>query len=340
MRTDSGRETPRRGVKERAFAFAAALAAIASGVPTVAFAQDDDRDAPSASEDDASATPPIGPRQPSKDPGKHVVWDEDWPRFRTWQYVAIGAQAAVALGSQAIPAGKGRLDVDNGFDDSVRDALRARTYDGYVRARDISDVGLTLLINQRFVDSAFVTWWGYDKGSVAWQMAMIDLQTVTFTAAVNGIVAGATARERPYKDSLCTAPREEQTSDCTGNNRYRSFFSGHSSTAFALAGLTCMHHANIPTYGHPMADGAACVGALGVAGTVATARVMADQHWATDVITGSLFGLTSGLTIPYLFHYSGGAKGTSEADAVPAEPAAVTWSVAPTPGGAVLTGSF
>ena len=98
------------------------------------------------------------------------------------------------------------MKIDNGFDESVRDAIRSRTYDSYIRARDISDVGLTLLINQRFVDSAFVTWWGYDKGSVAWQMAMIDLQTVTFTAAVNGLVAGIAARERPYKDSLCVDP--------------------------------------------------------------------------------------------------------------------------------------
>jgi len=285
---------------------------------------------------------PIGPRQPvtEKDAGSAIVWDEDWPRFQTWQYVAIGAQAVAALGAQAIPPGGGRLTLNNGFDESVRDALRATTYDGYIRARDISDVGLTLLINQRIVDSAVVTWWGYDEGSVAWQMTMIDLQVVTFTAAVNGIVAGVAARERPFKDSLCKAPLEEQTSDCTGNNRYRSFFSGHTSTAFALAGLTCMHHANVPTYGHPVADGAACVGALGVAGTVATMRVVSDQHWATDIIAGSVFGLGSGLAIPWIFHYSGGAKAKASDEARPAKPPELSWTVAPTPGGAVVSGAF
>lgn len=324
--------------KRCAFALAFAAAALpARG----AFAQPAPTPPPEVDEDAAPVEPPIGPRQPFKplSPKDGVEWDEDWPRFRTWQYVSLGVQAAVALGSQAIPPGTGRMRIDNGFDDSVRDAIRARTYDGYVRARDISDVGLTLLINQRIVDSAFVTWWGYDKGSVAWQMAMIDLQVVTFTAAVNGVVAGVAARERPYKGSLCTAPEDEQTSDCTGNNRYRSFFSGHASTAWALAGLTCMHHANLPTYGHPIADGAACVGAVGVAGTVATMRVVSDQHWASDIIVGSAFGLASGLTIPWVFHYSGGAKATT-GEAAPGKPPAVTWSVAPMPAGAIVMGAF
>lgn len=276
---------------------------------------------------------------PRKRLGEDVVWRDEWPRFRTWQYAATGVQAAAAMASLAIPSGGGRLSLSNEFDRSAREALRAESYDSYIFARDLSDVGIVVLINHRIADSAFVTWWGYDKGSVAWQMAMIDLQTVSFTAAVNGIVAGAVARERPYGGGQCLTQEGELTSDCTGSKRYRSFFSGHSSTAFTLAGLTCMHHAHIPLYGHPLADGAACVSALGVAGTVAMMRVVSDQHWVSDVVVGSSFGLVSGLAIPWIFHYSGGASLALKPDEV-AKPPSFSWSVAPSPGGVTLTGAF
>ncbi len=304
----------------------------------------------------AEDLPPPSPRHPfagglrsprsvdDPDPADAVEWDDDWPRFRTWQYVVTGIQAALAVGSTAIPSGNGRFALQNGFDDEAREALRAETYDGYLLARDVSDVGLVLLINHRVADSLFVTWWGYDKGSVAWQMAMIDAQTLTFTAAVNGIVAGVASRQRPYADRRCIDEDAEPTSECTGSRRYRSFFSGHSSTAWTLAGLTCMHHANIPLYGHPVADGAACVGAVGAAGTVAMMRVIADQHWVSDIMVGSAFGLASGLTIPWVLHYSGGAPGSSPA-AAPVKgsrqrPPPVAWMVAPTPGGASISGFF
>ncbi len=273
--------------------------------------------------------------------GQDVVWRDDWPRFQTWQYVLTGVQMAAAMGSLAIPSGGGRVDLGNDFDRGARDALRAEDYDSYIFARDLSDVGIVVLINHRIADSAFVTWWGYDKGSVAWQMAMIDLQTVSFTAAVNGIVAGVAARERPYANGLCLTREGELTSDCLGSKRYRSFFSGHSSTAFTLAGLTCMHHAHIPLYGHPVADGAACVSALGMAGTVAMMRVVADQHWVSDVLVGSSFGLVSGLAIPWIFHYSGGGSMSSaSSESGERRPPAVTWNFAPTPGGIAVSGAF
>lgn len=300
--------------------------------------------------------PPPSPRQPFKDdlttpgevgrpdPADAIRWEDDWPRFRTWQYVLTGVQGVAAFASTAIPAGGGRVPLRNGFDDDARQALRAETYDGYLLARDVSDVGLVLLINHRVADSLFVTWWGYDKGSVAWQMAMIDIQTVSFTAAVNGIVAGVMARQRPYADRNCESDTEPPIAECTGSRRYRSFFSGHSSTAWTLAGLTCMHHANIPLYGHPIADGAACVGAVGAAGTVAMMRVVADQHWVSDVMVGSAFGLASGLAIPWMFHYSGGATPASSGpDPVKGgreTRPSVAFTVAPTPGGASIQGVF
>lgn len=323
----------------------AALSASPAAAQVPGMAQPVPTPAPGEPATSASAAQPSAPpleaseAGPRKRLGEDVVWREDWPRFRTWQYVATGVQMAAAMGSLAIPSGGGRFSLSNEFDRSARDALRADSYDSYIFARDLSDVGIVLLINHRIADSAFVTWWGYDKGSVAWEMAMIDLQTVSFTAAVNGIVAGAIARERPYGGGQCLTPEGELTSDCTGSKRYRSFFSGHSSTAFTLAGLTCMHHAHIPLYGHPVADGAACVSALGVAGTVAMMRVVSDQHWVSDVVVGSSFGLVSGLAIPWIFHYSGGASLEAKADEA-SRPPSFSWSLAPTPGGVSLTGSF
>ena len=60
----------------------------------------------------------------------------------------------------------------NGFDTTVRNAIRAKTPAGRSDAAHVSDLMLTILVNHRLVDDLFVTWWGYGAGSVAFQMTL------------------------------------------------------------------------------------------------------------------------------------------------------------------------
>lgn len=261
--------------------------------------------APLAPTKDAAAPPK---RSVPSHPEPTLVWNPDWPKFRTGEYFATGAFAAIAIGSLAIPDDDGRWNLTNSFDGGVRDALRLESREARDMAGDISDLGLTLSLNQLMIDALVVAWWGHGRGSVAFEMTMINFETIAFSTAINSLIKSVTARQRPYYDECSTETRFADRDECNGTDRYRSFFSGHTSSAFAAAGLTCMHHANLPLYGSPGADAAGCVLALAVASATGTLRIMSDNHYASDVLVGAAVGLGSGLGLPWLLHYRGGAK--------------------------------
>jgi hypothetical protein len=89
-------------------------------------------------------------------------------------------------------------------------------------------------------------------------------------------------------------------------------------TIATAAGLVCVHHRYLPIYDSDAADAGAC--ALLSAATVATgvARIMADRHFASDVIAGGAIGFGSGYGLPWLLHYryGRGPEGGRQARAV------------------------
>jgi membrane-associated phospholipid phosphatase len=262
-----------------------------------------------------------------------LTWDPGWAPFRTGEYVATGVFALGAVGSLLVPAAPRRWRANNSFDDAVRGALRPDDEGDRLLARDLSDILLGITANYPvFVDAFVVTWWGHENSGIAWQLAMMDIEALAVSAFVNGWVTAIASRERPY-DRSCTG-RDEDSEDCRRTRRYRSFYSGHASTAFAGAGLICVHHAHLPLYGGGLPDGIVCGLGLAAAGATATLRVVADQHFASDVITGAAMGLASGIGVPWLLHYrSGGApKPNAGAD--------VALAPGPTPLGMGLHGRF
>ena len=69
---------------------------------------------------------------------------------------------------------------------------------------------------------------------------------------------------------------------------------------FALAAVSCSHHAHIPLSG-----GQAwipCLGGFAVAATTATFRIAGDMHYASDVLMGAAVGTLIGFAVP-AFHY-------------------------------------
>lgn len=277
------------------------------------------------------------------EPPSPIQWKPEWRQVAVWEYVAAGAFALGAIGSTAMP-GVPRWTEPNGFDTTVRDAIRAKTPAGRSDAAHVSDLMLTILVNHRLVDDLFVTWWGYGAGSVAYQMTLIDIETLAFSAGVNSLLAGAIGRQRPSVIDGCKTAEERDTSDCTSNDRYRSFFSGHTTAAFTLAGLTCIHHANLPLYGHPVADALACLGGMAAASTTGALRIVADRHYMTDVLVGAVFGTAAGVTLPWLLHYRGGAdvvlKKGDKSTGTAERPPLVQSSFTVGPGGAYWIGAF
>jgi membrane-associated phospholipid phosphatase len=285
-----------------------------------------------ATDDSSNASPPSGRSQLAAPPT--LVWR--WPVFQTAEYFATVGFAALSLAGAAIPVGEGRWTARNAVDEDVRGALRASTRAGRRRADDASDVLVALSMNHVLFDAVVVAWAVHRRQSVAMQMTLIDLETIAFSRGVSLVVKSSVARERPFAEECDTDPVFGQLDSCEGSERYRSFWSGHSSTAFTAAGLTCIHHANLPLYGGGMADALACVAALGVAGATAMLRVVADEHHTTDILAGALFGTMTGVGVPWLLHYAHGRAPLAPS----AKPPDLVLAFVPTPSGLGVGGFF
>jgi membrane-associated phospholipid phosphatase len=122
-------------------------------------------------------------------------------------------------------------------------------------------------------------------------------------------------RERPFVHAL---PVEEKAfrPEPSGNNL--SFFSGHTSEAFALAAAS----GTISTMrGYRWAATTWSIGGA-LAATTAYLRIAADKHWFTDVVVGAIVGAGIGFAMPYLFH-------SAIADSPPASAPAALRAAAP-----------
>jgi len=294
----------------------------------------------------ASSTPKApGPRAPvapllpgyvptlvSTDTPPPLVWK--WTRFSTADYWITGAGAAITLGTAiAHPRAQHSLSGGLWFDESVRNALRVDTLPNRYIFRDASDVGLSLMVSWPFVADALTTaWWYRGSRDTAQEMALIDLQTLAVTGAIQGLTNVLVSRERPYGRNCGSEELPSDAIDCANSVHYRSFFSGHSAFSFTGAALICIHHFKNDLLGAPW-DALSCAGGYAVATTTATFRVVSDVHYASDILTGALMGTLVGYGVP-LLHYShhlGGSTGTM---------AGVQLHVVPSPGGVGLLGVF
>jgi membrane-associated phospholipid phosphatase len=257
-----------------------------------------------AAQDDAAAPAAVEPRASAVAPDRRTpVLRWQWREFQTWEYAATGGLAAATFGAFFIPVGTGRWTGTNRFDSEVGDAVRPSSRVARQRANDASDLLLALGLNHLLFDSAVVAWGVRGQGGVAYQMVMVDAEALALTMAVTTIVKGGFARERPYGADCPSNPSLARTSECQGTERYKSFISGHTSTSFTVAGLTCMHHAHLPLYGGGLPDALGCAASFAAAGTVGALRVISDDHHPSDVLVGAAVGTASGLGLPWLLHY-------------------------------------
>jgi membrane-associated phospholipid phosphatase len=220
-------------------------------------------------------------------------------------------------------------------DEDVRDALRIGDENGRRAARDASDALLNVMLAFPFlVDAAAYTAWYRGSREVAWNLALVNLETMALTEGVRTAFNVLVSRERPYGRE-CGGALPNRAFDCDARSRYYSFFSGHASQTFASAALTCSHHLNLDLYGGGWADAAPCLAGFGLAATTALLRVVGDVHYLSDVLVGAAFGTAMGFTVPWLVLHRRRGRARPEADAGGAEIVLV-----PMAGGAGLAGVF
>ena len=182
------------------------------------------------------------------------------------------------------------------FDDDIRDGLRKRSRGGRDTADDVSDWLLVSSAVWPLLFDTAVKTWGYDSDkekafdlTVDWAESM---SLALFLSESTKVVVG---RQRPFAKG-CDGDAD-YAKDCGDSDEENDgFYSGHAAMAGAGAGVTCANARKHHTWG----DGTASwVVPCGLAGAAAIAtgvlRIVADEHWSTDV----LVGLPAGLLIGY-----------------------------------------
>jgi membrane-associated phospholipid phosphatase len=265
--------------------------------------------------------------------GKPLRWDPKWREFDWFDGALIGVAGVGIVTGLVIGPNTGEPNRGGVlFDETVRDHLRLRNSGDRQFARDTSDFFLSTVTSYPyFVDSLLVASWYRQSPRVGLQMALIAGEAAVVTYALQTATNVIASRERPFGRE-CGDEVDAETNDCVADNRFKSFLSGHTSQSFAAAGVTCVFHAKMPLYGGGT-DWIPCAGGLAMATATGTLRIVSDQHYATDVISGALLGTSVGVGLPLFLHFHGR---TPE----PGEEAKARVFVLPTLNGAQAVGVF
>jgi membrane-associated phospholipid phosphatase len=204
------------------------------------------------------------------------------PRLDAPVTLAAGALALVLTSRFAAPTGC-RLCGTGGFDESVqervvwRDARAARTASSLLANGIVPAAAL--------LNSAVFSWRGGDR-SAFWGDALVLTEVAALATGLDEVAKDAFARRRPSAGRSSRGAADE------------SFYSGHTSFAFALAAGA----GTISTLrGYPSAPWVWGVG-MTLASGVGYLRVAGNAHWTTDVLAGAAAGGAIGFAVPWLFH--------------------------------------
>lgn len=255
-----------------------------------------------------------------------LVREQDVP-FETTHYVLTAGLLATGIGCElGLRPTESHWQGGALFDDGARSFVRLRSEEARQNAGTVSDVLVLGLLAMPLADAAVVAARG--DGALAWKMFMIDAESFAMNATILALTRNLVGRERPYVQDCGGDAAHE---GCGTDDERRSFMSGHTAMAFTAAGLICTHHSELEIYGGG-ADTATCVIATTAAVATGALRMMADNHYATDVLAGAAVGAFSGFILPRLLHYGFG-------DSDPSGPS-ITPFVGTNYGGAVAQGTF
>jgi len=237
----------------------------------------------------------------AEDSEQRLAWR--WRRPGAIEYALSGALGggAVAMELFLTQPEEPRWVKPVWFDTGVRDALRHSSSGTRERSSLISDyTGMGVQV-WAYLDTTLVPLtsdsWNFD---VAWQMTFINLQASALTVIGTRGIDRIAVRQRP---DIEPCEKDPDYHDMCFTGATSSFPSGHTSFAFVGAGLVCSHHLNVPLYGNAYADAAACAVAASAAVSTGVLRLVADRHYATDVLAGAAIGASAGFVMPMFAHY-------------------------------------
>jgi hypothetical protein len=241
-----------------------------------------------------------------------VTWSPDWRRVKVPE--AVGAVALTVADTEfdaQIPYPT-HANWRGGilFDDWARKTLRGRTYSIQQTASSVSDMMFKVgAFVPLVVDDYFATLAVHENADVALQMLFIDLEAFSVSGIVSLTAEHTVGRARPFtEDCGLRDAAGHLLHQCGAPGDIRSFFSGHATATATTAGLVCVEHQHLPLFGGGFADLAPCLVMISVSLATGMLRIVYDEHWATDVVTGWMVGAASGYLLPAALHYGFGGK--------------------------------
>jgi len=181
------------------------------------------------------------------------------------------------------------IDEINALDrNDVNTFDRSATYNWSLAAANASDILATALI----LSPALLAF-SEDVRNDFTPVLTMYFQTLILAEALPLTLKGITQRTRPFVYNEDAPLDEKQT-----QNAKRSFFSGHTSVAFAMAVFLSTVYGDY----HPNSKWKPVVwgSSLLVASMVGYLRYAAGKHFPTDIITGALIGSALGYFIPFI----------------------------------------
>lgn len=191
----------------------------------------------------------------------------------------------------------------NRLDEAARDAL---LWDDAATARHASDAVAFGLIPAAAAANALLAAGGERDG---WVDLLVVVQAATIAADLNQLAKFAVGRERPFVH-FGNYPADPARADDPDDDL--SFFSGHTTLAFALAAASGTVSSMRGDRSAPWVWGAGVT----LAATVGYLRIAGDMHYLTDVLTGAAVGTAVGVGVPWLLHRPRGGSGSSEGGVV------------------------
>jgi len=177
--------------------------------------------------------------------------------------------------------------IDEGFLPWVRDTRAGRK-----RADRASDVFLYATIAAPVLDA--VLWRaGARPSRDTYRLLTADALAFATQALVTVVTKVGFRRARPY-DEACRGDPDDAP-ECEGDNRFRSFVSGHSSASFTGAALVCAHQR---MRGLSALGRVECVASLLLASLTGALRMVSERHYFSDVIAGAAVGFFAGFVFP------------------------------------------
>jgi undecaprenyl-diphosphatase len=171
-------------------------------------------------------------------------------------------------------------------------------------AKMLSNIGLYAAIGYTLIDTIAT---GFREGSK--QSALVDgiiyAEALAITTGVTNLAKVAVRRPRPYAYVQAAAHKNDPNYSNADSDSSLSFFSGHSATVGAAAGVaTYLAFTRSPNSIRPWLT---LAGGTALTAFVSVERVRAGDHFPTDVIAGAMAGAGIGVLVAHL-HREDSAK--------------------------------